>query len=195
MLHNFEKSLEYERNHAEEANMFYKNVLGASSIVRFNTDTSTDMEMQLQDVDLKFCINGVTYLVSEKFREKDYGDLYIEVFSKYPHSPGWIYAHLPNALLYFTPQHVYWITHKSLVDFCFNCLFPLLPEQWFEELFISHKTILPKTIYNKGEFVELLLIKAHNTASDGARWETIGISIPFTVLHKNAVKFQQFECK
>lgn len=195
MLHNFEKSLEYERNQAVEANMFYKKVLGASNTVRFNTDTSTDMQMQLQDVDVQLVIKGVTYLISEKFRDKDFGDLYVEIFSKYPYSPGWIYAHLPNALLYFTPNHVYWITHKSLADFCFNTLLPTVPEKWFEELAKYPKPILPKTVSINQDFVQLYFIKAPNVAADGAHWETIGLTIPFTVLEKNGVKFQLFERK
>jgi hypothetical protein len=193
MLHNFENSLVHELAQTIAANLFYRTVIGASQILRFDTDSERDMEQQLQDVDLDLVINNVTYHVSEKFRDKDYGDLYIEIFSKYPHSAGWIYAQIPNALLYFTPTSVYWITHKSLVDFCLEKLLPNVPDQWFDELFLSNKTIISKQLNLKNESISLNLIQAHNKATDGARWNTIGISAPFSFFEKNGVKIKKFD--
>ena len=190
MLHNFKASLNHEREQAARADLFYRDVLKVSDIKRFNTDSEVDMEMQRQDVDLLLTLNGTIYRVSEKFRDKDYGDLYIEVYSKYPKTLGWLHTGSPNAILYFTPDSVYWITHKSLSSFCLHTLFPLIPAAWYEELFQSHKTVVSKELLLKGESIKINLIQAHNR--DGVAWETIGISVPFEVLEKNGVKIRKF---
>lgn len=190
MLHNFKSSLLHEREQADKANAFYRNVLKVSEIKRFNSDSEADMIMQRLDVDVSITLNGITYLVSEKFRDKDYGDLYVEVFSKYPNKPGWLQTGSPNAILYFTPDQVYWITHKSLAVFCLETLFPLIPKKWYEELYLSHKSIISKRILLNKKLVKINLIQAHN--KDGAVWETIGISAPFSIFEENAVKIKKF---
>lgn len=190
MLHNFKISLENERSQAEKADRFYSEILEASEIKRFNSDSEADMVMQKQDVDVLLTMNNTTYRVSEKFRDKDYGDLYVEVFSKYPQTPGWLETGSPNAVLYFTPNCIYWITHKSLSAFCLETLFPLIPTKWFEELFQSHKSIISKQLKLNNKFVKINLIQAHNM--DGAIWETIGISASFSVFEDNGVKIKRF---
>ncbi|MFZ4725199.1 MAG: hypothetical protein ACOYMD_07095, partial [Paludibacter sp.] len=185
MIHNFSKSLHHEREQAIKADDFYRDVLKVSEIKRFNSDSEADMKMQLQDVDLLITLNGITYKVSEKFRDKDYGDLYVEVYSKYPKTPGWLHTGSPNAILYFTPNTVYWITHKSLKEFCIDKLFPLIPDTWWKEQFQSHKSIVSKSIVLNNKVFKINLIQAHN--SDGANWETFGISAPFSVFEEYGV--------
>jgi catechol 2,3-dioxygenase-like lactoylglutathione lyase family enzyme len=82
---------------AARADAFYRDVLGAKIIRRFDRDTDEDMEMQREDVDVLIELKGVEYRVSEKFREHDYEDLYIEIYSKYPDTPGWVITGTPNA--------------------------------------------------------------------------------------------------
>ncbi|MDD3323066.1 MAG: hypothetical protein PHS59_16650 [Paludibacter sp.] len=191
MVHNFEHSLEHERNQAIKADTFYREKLNATDIKRFNTDSEADMEMQRQDVDVLISLNNVTYRVSEKFRDKDYGDLYVEVFSKYPKIQGWLKTGSPNAILYFTPNSVYWITHKSLATFCLNTLFPLIPQKWYSELYQSHKTIITKYLKLQNKLFKINIIQAHNSLSDGTKWETIGISAAFSLFEENGVKIKK----
>ncbi len=192
MIHNFEQSLIHEKELSTRADRFYRDVLKVSDIKRFNSDSEADMEMQRQDVDLLLTLNEITYRVSEKFRDKDFGDLYVEVFSKYPHTPGWLISGSPNAILYFTPDSVYWITHLSLKDFCLKTLFPAIPENYYEEINHSGKTIISKKISLNNEVYKLNIIQAHNHPTEGADWETIGISLPFALLEKYRVKFRKF---
>jgi len=191
MIHNFQNSLLYEKHQSQKADVFYREVLKASEIKRFNSDDEHDMEMQRQDVDLLLTINEITYRISEKFREKDFGDLYIEVYSKYPKTLGWLHTGSSNAILYFTPKVVYWITHKSLSSFCLNMIFPLISAEWYNELYTSHKNILSKSMTLKGKSFTINIIQAHN--NDGKKWETIGISLPFEVLEMNGVKIKRFK--
>lgn len=188
MKYNFETSLVSERKQAENADAFYRDILKVSEIRRFNNDTPYDLEMQQQDVDVLLTLNGVSYKISEKFREKDYADLYVEVFSKYPHKHGWLHNGSPNAVMYFTPKAVYWITHKSLSDFCLKSLFPIISTGWFDELFKSDKFILSKQLLFNGKKQKIYLIKAQSDADDGCCWTTIGISAPFSFFVENGVK-------
>lgn len=189
MIHQFKKSLQHEREQADMADKFYVEVLHATDIVRFNSDSEAHMEMQRQDVDLQMIIRGTNFRVSEKFRDKDFGDLYIEVFSKYPHTMGWMHTGSPDAIVYFTPQTVYWITHKSLKAFCDELLFPTIPTNWYEEIYKSKKTIVSKNVLLKDTNCKINLIQAHNF--DGKPWETIGLSIGFDILEHFGVKFKK----
>ncbi|MDO9152653.1 MAG: hypothetical protein Q7U47_02905 [Paludibacter sp.] len=190
MIHNFRKSLKHEREQSAIADKFYRDVLNVTEIKRFNADSEDDMNMQRQDVDVLLTVKGTTYRVSEKFRDKDFGDLYIEVYSKYPHVEGWLHTGTPHAILYFTPKNVYWITHKSLKAFCLDKLFPKIQTEWFDELFVSGKTIVKKTIGTEKSIFSINLIQAHN--KDGKEWKTMGVSVSFDILEKADVKFKRF---
>ena len=189
MIHNFRHSLEYERSMAARADAFYNDVLDAKIIRRFDRDSDEDMKMQREDVDVLIERKGVQYRVSEKFREHDYDDLYIEIYSKYPDTPGWVITGTPNTILYFFPSSVYWVTHKSLYEFCVNKLFPAIPKAYIDEIFEIHKSYLPKTIVLDSRTVSIKLVQAHN--HDGADWETIGVCVSFDVLAKNGVQFRK----
>lgn len=191
MIHNFRKSLNHEREQSDYADQFYRNVLEVSEIKRFNSDSEADMVMQKQDVDVLLTLKGTTYKVSEKFRDKDFGDLYIEVYSKYPHVEGWLHTGSPHAILYFTPNSVYWITHKSLKEFCFEKLFLQIKSDWFEEIYNSGKTIQNKKITIDEKTFRINLIQAHN--KDGKEWKTMGVSVPFEMLEKADVRFKHFD--
>jgi hypothetical protein len=189
MIHQFKKSLQHEREQAHEADMFYVDMLHATDIVRFNSDSESHLKKQKQDVDLQLNIRGTCFQISEKFRDKDFGDLYIEVFSKFPHTMGWMHTGSPDAIVYFTPQAVYWITHKSLKAFCDELLFPAIPMAWYEEIHKSKKTIVSKNLQLKETDCKVCLIQAHNF--DGKPWETIGLSVGFEVLKHFGVKIKK----
>ena len=193
MIHNFDQSLEHERNQTIKADTFYRDVLNAIDIKRFDTDSEADMDKQRQDVDLIFTLNNITYKVSEKFRDKDYGDLYVEVFSKFPKTKGWLETGSPNAIIYFTPNSVYWITHKSLAEFCLKSLFPAIPHNWYVDLYQSNKTIVSKYLKIESKIQKLNIIQAHNSLADGSKWETIGISAPFSFFENNGVKIKKWK--
>lgn len=191
MIHQFQKSLQHERDQAEKADWIYREVLKATGIVRFNTDTDSDMLMQRQDIDLLLTIRGTTFKISEKFRDKDYGDLYIEVFSKYPHTKGWMHTGKSNAIIYFTPTSMYWITHNSLFECYEKILLPIIPEVWYQDLHQSQQSICTKKIQINGIETNIQLIQAHNF--EGKAWDTIGISIQFEILSKLGVKFKKIK--
>ncbi len=190
IIHNFNQSLQNERNHALNADKFYSDILGATELRRFSSDNDEDMYYQKQDIDVEITLNGKTYRISEKFREKDFGDLYIEFFSMYPDVPGWMETGSPNAIMYFTPENAYWISHRSLKHFYQNTLSPLIKKDWFEEIYKSGETIKSKQINAGGKIYKISIIQAHNHSK--VSWKTIGISIPFQWLEDANVRFKRF---
>lgn len=191
MLHNFEQSLELEKRQAQKADKFYRVNMNATSIRRFNMPTSYDMYMQHQDVDVRIIVAGKEYLVSEKFRERNFGDLYLELYSKYPTVPGWLYANLPHVIAYFMGEYVYWIKHESLMQFFFDKVFPLVDSDWFQTMVTRKQSIVSKTIQLGGNSYSINLIQAFNKANDGQIWSTIGLSLPFNLFYNYQVDIQK----
>jgi len=192
MIHNFEKSLQRERNKANEADLFYRNVFHATEIIRYNSDNEFDMEFQRKDIDLTLTIENQKYHVSEKFRETDYGDLYVEFYSKYPHVKGWMHTGSPDIIVYFTPNFIYRIIHRGLENFCLEKLFPQIPEKCFFDIHSSGKSIVREKIILNERLIPINLIQAHNKPSTGSSWETIGLSISFDILEENGVKIKKY---
>ncbi|HOH56013.1 MAG TPA: hypothetical protein PK903_07900 [Paludibacteraceae bacterium] len=192
MVHEFEKSLVFEKSQFQRADNFYREVLHVNEIRRFSTDSTEDMRMQLQDIDVELIKNNQAFNVSEKFRDKDFGDLYLEVFSKYPHTRGWLETGSADMLVYFVPEAVYCCNAQILRKFCVNKLFPEIPDEWYKEIFCSDAAINSKNLNFFGQQTIIHLIKANNQTADGNRWCTIGISVPFDFLKNNGLDIRKF---
>ena len=188
MIHNFTQSLRHEREQADAADLIYREYLHPDRIIRYNTDTPHDMEMQKKDIDVSLVFGEKTFHISEKFRDKDYGDMYLEVYSKYPGTKGWLLTGSPDAIVYFTPGKVYWIGHHTLIKCYMEQIQPILKDEWFEEISVSDKNILSKKVGINHQPTNLRIILAHN--QDGAAWKTIGIAVPFNLLTDNGVKIK-----
>ena len=195
MVHDFEKSLQHERSQTGKADCFYRNVFHATEIVRYNSDSEFDMVFQRKDIDVSIRVENKFFHISEKFRETDYGDLYVEVYSKYPHVKGWLHTGSPDVIVYFTPISVYRIKHQSLQVFCLEKLFPAIPEKWFREIYCSGKAFVRKNLILDKKQLSINLIQAHNKPADSSSWETIGIAIPFETLERNGVKIKKYPPK
>lgn len=189
-IHNFKKSLLFERSKADFADNFYRTFFNATEIKRFNSDNEEDMFYQKQDIDVEFKLKEKVYRISEKFREKDFGDLYLEFFSMYPNVKGWMQTGNPDAIMYFTPENACWISHRSLKHFFDNILIPRINPEWFEEIYRSGETIKTKTITDNTEIYEISVIQAHN--QNKKEWKTLGISVPYSWLTKAGVKYKMF---
>jgi len=192
MVHEFGKSLHYEKSQFRRADAFYREVLLVDEIIRFATDSKEDMKMQLQDIDVQLIKTNRVCHVSEKFREKDFVDLYVEVFSKYPHTRGWLETGSADMLVYFVPEAVYCCNAQILRKFCVNKLFPEIPDEWYKEIFCSDAAINSKNLNFFGQQTIIHLIKANNQTADGNRWCTIGISVSFDFLKNNGLDIRKF---
>ncbi len=180
----------FERSKAEFADNFYRTFLNAFEIRRFNSDNEHDMFYQKKDIDVELILKEKVYRISEKFREKDFGDLYIEFFSMYPDIPGWMDTGRPDAIVYFTPENAYWISHHSLKHFYDNSLALLIKKEWFEEIYKSGETIKSKQIKSGEQIYKISIIQAHN--HNKISWKTMGISIPFQWIEDANVRYKRF---
>ena len=196
MFHTFEESLQSEPDPLVCADQFYQNVLHATHINRYDSDPEFDEEFNRMGIDVSFVIDDKTIYVSENFRKNIDGHFYFEVFRSYPDADGWIHTGSPDYIAYFTPHMVYMIQNKSLQEFYDDKLLPLLPEDCYEDLSESRKTIKSEDVEfgeeGEGDEVEIHLIKTPDLQREeicGA----IGISIPISTLEKYGVKVKAYE--
>jgi hypothetical protein len=192
MIHNFDQSLQDERSQTHIADEFYRTQLNANKIIRYSNDTAKDMKMQKKDIDASVFINDKEYFISEKFRNKDYGDIYIELYSKYPHTKGWLEQNHASALLYFTPQKVHWIGYPKLHWFAHNLLFGALNNQTIDEFANKESDFSSCEIIIQQKHIPIKLIKAPNLC-DGSSWTTIGISIKTKHLQIFGINIKTFD--
>lgn len=182
--HQFNISLQKEVQQQSCADQFYIKKLRAKDIVRYNSNSEIDMKFQRQDIDLSFELNGRRLMVSEKFRSFDYGDLYLECFSKYPGTPGWMHHSQADFLACFFPERVLWINKKKLVGFFLNKLWPELPGGWFAKInreLYGRSGIQKQKIDILGRQREFAVIQAFNRSGKD-KWHTIGIGLPLEML-------------
>jgi|LSQX01.2.fsa_nt_gb uncharacterized glyoxalase superfamily protein PhnB len=182
--HNFDESLSREQAQQAKADAFYHRQFGATDIVRYTDNTEDHMILQRQDIDLSFIKAGKQYLVSEKFREKDFGDLYLETYSKYPGTKGWMHTNRADLLAYFFPTRMLLINKKKLMTFYHETLTPSVSEAFYAKLYNEYRNrskIMTQSIRLKGADYKINIIQAFNRTGNST-WHTIGVSIPFELL-------------
>ncbi len=191
MAHHFYESQKRETEHFDTADKFYRHQLGALKIDRCNYHTPTGRKFQQNDIDLWLTLETQRISVSEKKRTRDFGDLYLEAYSKYPHVTGWTAHSEADFLAYFFPERVFYAGFRQIIRFYRESLLPQIPNEWFAVLKNNHpgKSAQEKhTIKIAGCSYSVLLIQAYNE-SEGNNWYTMGISIPFAMLEDNHIKF------
>ncbi|MDR2293472.1 MAG: hypothetical protein LBE11_08385 [Prevotellaceae bacterium] len=182
--HNFSDSMQSEQKSQKRADDFYLNYLKATDIVRYNRNTKIDMKMQRSDIDVSFKRNGKVIKISEKFRAKDFNDLYIEFYSKFPDIRGWLDKSNADYITYFFPTRVFIIDEKALSEFYKNCLSNTVSDDIFKRLIEQY----PNDNAQKARWIKIQdhsykiqIIQAYNK-TENASWYTMGIAIPFYVL-------------
>jgi hypothetical protein len=196
MAHHFYESRKVETAHFETADKFYRTRLHAVIIKRFDYNTGSGKQKQLADIDVAVTLeNGSTITVSEKKRTRDFDDLYLEVFSKFPEVLGWTEGSQADFLAYFFPTRVLWAGFPQIKRFFRESLLPQIPATLFGEMKNNHPGQNAKqkfTVKIAGVSYPVLLIQAYNE-SDGNRWYTMGISIPFKMLNDNHIRYNIFK--
>lgn len=195
MAHHFYESRHVETSHFETADRFYRKFLHAVHIERFDYNTAGGKQKQKADIDVTLSLaDGTIFTVSEKKRTRDFDDLYLEVYSKFPDVQGWTAGSEAGFLAYFFPKRVFWAGFLQIRRFYRESLCPRLPEEMFLNLKNGHERQNAKAeIFLKiaGISYPVLLIQAYNE-SDGNAWYTMGISIPFQMLKDNHIRFKIF---
>lgn len=182
--HQFNISLQKEVQQQARANKFYTEKLKVLQINRYNCNSESHLQFQRNDIDLSIELKGRQIMVSEKFRSFDYGDLYLECYSKYPGTPGWMHHSQADFLACFFPERVLWINKKKLVGFFLNKLWPELPGGWFAKInreLHGRSGIQKQKIDILGRPREFTVIQAFNSSGKD-KWHTIGIGLPLEML-------------
>ncbi len=184
--HNFWNSLKIEQDKSLLADAFYYSTFGVESITRFNSGSARDMEFQRMDIDVQLNAWGRHANVSEKFRDHDFNDLYLELYSMYPNVPGWMEQSEATHLAYFFPKRMIWLNKKELIT-CFNQFIqPQINEKSLAQLVNNSpkkSTKVKAAINIKGESFDCYYINAFNKTKV-KEWNTLGVSVPFHLLDK-----------
>ncbi len=197
MIHHFFESQKVEIRHFKVADKFYRQQFGATKTARCDYRTEKGRAFQQEDIDLWLTLKNKKVSVSEKKRTRDFNDLYLEIYSKFPVTSGWALHSKADFLAYFFPKRVFWAGFPQIIRFCRESLSPQIASSWFEELKTSHlrKNMQEKhTVRIAGKPYDIFLIQAYNE-SNGNSWYTMGVSIPFDMLKDNHIRFRLYPLK
>jgi hypothetical protein len=190
MPHNFWRSLEYEGGKTKRADTFYYNQFKVEEIVRFDTGSAHDMEFQRMDIDVQLYGWGRHANVSEKFRDRDFNDLYLELYSMFPQTKGWMHVKGADYLAYFFPLRMFWINKKDLTRVFEEHIEPRIEldnvRNWIHEN--SGKSGKCKSELNGHE---IQVINAFNRVRKRS-WNTVGVSVPFSLLKELGLDWKEF---
>jgi hypothetical protein len=192
--HNFSESLRREQSNQKRADDFYKKYFGATHIIRYNHNTEADMKIQRRDIDVSFQYKEKRINISEKFREKDFNDLYIEIYSKFPNVRGWLDKSQADFITYFFPKRMFLIDEKTLVELYKNHLSKSVPKDILSRLInqnLERNALQRFVLQIQNRSYNARIIQAYNTTDD-ASWYTMGIAIPFKVLYDFGIYCKEF---
>lgn len=197
MAHDFNISLEYEQSKFQVQDEFYIKELGATCLQRAAFETEDGKKLQKQDVDIQFTVGGKRINVSEKNRKCDYGDLLLEIYSKYPNTLGWMNNSNADFLAYFVPGKVYWINKRELEDFYNKFLANQIPDSVFGDMVNnSPRRSCRKECKIKinGNIWKVVLTQAYNRLeSSDVEWYTESICVSFAVLREGGVTIKEYK--
>lgn len=191
MSHNFWRSLEYESSKFQLADDFYFEQLGVERIVRFDSGSEEDMEFQRADIDVQLHGWGRHANVSEKFRKKDFNDLYLELYSMYPDTKGWMERNEADFLAYFFPDRVLWINKHELHELFHRDIHPLIEQEWLEGLVKKFPKKNGRQNYQKNG-LEISLIKAYNRTRS-KNWDTLGVTVSLDLVREAIPKMKEYQ--
>ena len=183
--HVFSDSLEYEQSKFETNNRFYTEKLEASTIERIKFEGKEGKTLQRNDIDLYVTVDGKRISVSEKDRHRNFHDVLIEFYSKYPTVRGWMDHSKADILAYFVPGSVIWINKVQLVRFYENHLKSAVPDTFFDELIKFRKTIATKKINILGSSETISVVAAYNK-----EYITTSICVGLDVLKRAGVEYR-----
>ena len=190
MPHNFWKSLDYEGGRTKLADHFYSDSFKVEDIVRFDTGSSYDMEFQRQDIDVQLYGWGRVANVSEKFRDRDFNDLYLELYSMFPERKGWMNVEGADYLAYYFPLRMFWIKKAELKKIYRSQIEPIINRSEIESWIRANPKKSGKFESNIAN-TNVQIITAYNQVRNKT-WNTVGVSVPFHLLKNLGLQWKEF---
>lgn len=173
----------YETNY-NRADMFYKNVLKAEIVKRYSYNNEEDKEFLKKDISLTIKMNDKETTISEKLRDLDWNDIYVEIFKKYPDEAGWIKATEAEYLGYFFPGRVFWAKMEPIKTICYDIISKAIESGIYKELlymYPKNSGRLSKTFKINTKTYSFNFIQTYHEEGDNFYY-SIGISLPFVLL-------------
>ena len=187
-------ALKFEVNY-NRADMFYKNVLKAESVKRYLHDKEEDKEFLAKDQSLFMKIADKETTISEKIREQDWNDIYVEIFKKYPHEEGWIKVTEADHLAYFFPGRVFWAKMDPIKMLCHDILSKAFDSGIYKELYYMYPKNsgrLSKTFKINTKTYSFNFIQTYHEDGENSYY-SIGISLPFVLLMDFRIDYKIFK--
>lgn len=191
-MHSYKNSLAYEKKQTQFADAFYlSEKFKAKKVSRINGENKKALALQKADVDVIIRLwNNTEVKVSEKYRKYDYDDVLVEMYSKYPIEKGWINKSIADRMAYFMRDKMYWIDEHALRAFCIDELFPAISNEAIDDLILQNFVKQKMMLKLDEQRFNTYLIQAENTEGN-ACWNTISLSIPWTLLDYKKIKYQK----
>lgn len=177
------------------ADMFYKNVLKAEIIKRYSLKKDEDKDILSKDINLHVKMNEKETTISEKTRDQDWNDIYVEIYRKYPDEAGWIKFTEAEYLAYFFPGRVFFSKMEPIRNLCQDILCRAVNTGIFKDMYYmffrssgrhSQSIKINNKTYN---------FTFHQTYHDEGEnsFYSIGIILPFVMLMDFRIDYKIFK--
>ena len=189
------KNLQKDEANYCRADMFYKNVLKAEIIKRYSFKKPEDSVFIEKDQSLLIRLSDNEYTVSEKNRDQDWNDIYVEIFRKYPEEEGWIKYTQSDYLAYFFPGRIFWAKMESINVLCEEILMKAKESGIYKELqfmYPKNNGRLSKTFKINTKTYSFNFIQTYHQEGE-ASYYSIGISLPFVLLMDFRIDYKIFK--
>lgn len=182
----FKEQLNYALRCEPTADLFYKKQFDAL-VKRYDWADEYGREMQRRDIDCTIYKDGGSPInLSEKFRDDDWGDMAIEIYSQYPNIQGWALTSQADLYAYHTPESLYmvpvpevrnWLldNHEALIAIC-------------DKVAVSSSNRIKSDING----VKMDFIKSY-TRTANASWMGICVCIKWKDLEKFNINYKKYQ--
>ena len=187
-------ALKFESNY-NRADMFYKNVLKAEILNRYSALKDENKDHISKDKNLTIKLNDIDVSISEKSRDQDWNDIFVEVFKKYPNEMGWIKYTEADYLAYFFPGRVFWAKMEPIKNLCEDILSKAIDSGIYKELYYMYTKNsgrLSKTFKINTKTYSFNFIQTYIENGDNSYY-SIGISLPFVLLMDFRIDYKIFK--
>jgi hypothetical protein len=163
---------------------------------RYDSNSNEDMDFQKKDIDLTLVTGGRIIQISEKFRKEDYGDLLIELYSKYPTHLGWMENSHADYLAYYAKDSVYIVDKHRLIKWFEDENFAINLSAEIENFYSRHITSSARSkikwVTKSENKIQIDLIQAFNQ-SGSDQWHTLSLAIAWNDLKKEGLSFKKYK--
>lgn len=184
----------FEANY-NRADMFYKNVLKAEIVKRYSPTKDEYADFIAKDQNLTIKIADKESTISEKARDQDWNDIYVEIFRKYPDEDGWIRYTEAEYIAYFFPGRVFWARMEPIRQLCFDILTKAIDSGIYKELsymYPKNSGRLSKTFKINQKTYSFNFIQTYHEEGENS-YCSIGISLPFVLLMDFRIDYKIFK--